>query len=537
MYRILVVDDEEIITDSLARLIRRELPQTDVYAAYSGYQAMDLLSRAGFDVVVSDIQMPGMSGLELLQSIRTLYPACRVIFLSGHDDFDYAYQALQYHAARYILKSESDDVLLGAVRECIADVERDARREELVLHARQERARCLPILRREYLSDLLAGPMPEPERLTEDFERLGVRLSIDQTFFLLAGRLDDSRRADDALEVDSVVQEYLSYAVVCETAAANPAFMLWLLQPREGMTPREALSCVRGSADGLQRVLNESLGASVSFVLDTAEVPLTKLTEQAMAMYHAMACLLDRGEKHAFVYLDYFRSCPARQEKESWRAQAQQHLQQVRRALESRAQAPVQDALTGLRLHLAPHLEEDDLDLTLVVNQMNVMLFQFLEERDLLDAMRDDGILRAFLDGPMAGTHRQQLERFECLCLRTVSVWETQQQNRSDSLVEAVDGYIRGHLCEELSLVILSEQVFLNPSYLSRRYKELTGVNVTDAITQARMDRACELLRDPGLKIWQVAEQVGYTSATHFNRVFRHQTGVTPQMWRERARS
>ena len=267
MYRVLVVDDEEIITDSLVRLLQRAIGDTlDVYPAYSGFQALDLLGRAGFDIVITDIQMPRLSGVELLKRIQRLYPACRVIFLSGHDDFEYAYQALQYHAARYVLKNEEDDVLLEAVRECIRDIDREAHREELIASARQQLAQSMPVLRREYLGELLAEPLPHRARLEADFRRLGVTLALDEPLFLLAARLDEPGGFEELLGLDALVRERLSYAVRCEMAAAKPSFMLWLMQSRD--EAGEGASRVRGMADMLQRTCAQTFSFTVSFVLD-----------------------------------------------------------------------------------------------------------------------------------------------------------------------------------------------------------------------------------------------------------------------------
>ena len=116
LYRILVVDDEELITDSLAGMLA-EAPQyeLDVYKAYSGSEALELLNEQQFDIVVSDICMPGISGIGLAQKIREKWPLCHVIFQTGYDDFQYAQRALRYGADDYILKPIKEEELLDAL--------------------------------------------------------------------------------------------------------------------------------------------------------------------------------------------------------------------------------------------------------------------------------------------------------------------------------------------------------------------------------------------------------------------------------------
>jgi YesN/AraC family two-component response regulator len=128
------VDDEAVITDSLARMFQANTRfALDVFTAYSAMDALELMrlpARApvqmqsgGIDIIITDIEMPGLSGVDLLKQIRARWPRCQVIFLTCHEEFEYAYQAVQYHAARYVFKNEGDEVLLDAVAECIAAIE------------------------------------------------------------------------------------------------------------------------------------------------------------------------------------------------------------------------------------------------------------------------------------------------------------------------------------------------------------------------------------------------------------------------------
>src|SRR5450756_1174096 len=102
MFRVLVVDDEAMIADGLhdELMLNAEL-DLDVYKAYSGRSALELLAMHRFDIVVTDIRMPGMDGMALLEKIRASWPECRVIFLTGHREFDYAYKAIQYKGLQY----------------------------------------------------------------------------------------------------------------------------------------------------------------------------------------------------------------------------------------------------------------------------------------------------------------------------------------------------------------------------------------------------------------------------------------------------
>ena len=95
MYRMLVVDDEPLIVNSLCSSIEQNF-DVELYRANSAFVAMDLLQKMRFDVVITDISMPVMSGLELLKWIRGIWPQCYVILLTAYDKFDYAYESMKY---------------------------------------------------------------------------------------------------------------------------------------------------------------------------------------------------------------------------------------------------------------------------------------------------------------------------------------------------------------------------------------------------------------------------------------------------------
>lgn len=421
MYRMLVVDDEEIITNSLVSLIQNTLDNVDVYPAYSGTEAIEYMSRAGFDLVLTDIQMPGMSGIELISRVREFYPQCRVIFLSGYDDFEYAYQAVQFHAERYILKNEGDEVILKTIRNTLEEIEAEAEKNEILNRAREHILRCAPVLKREIIWKMLHTAFAYPEKSDNSFVQLDIMIRAEEPVVLLAARIDDPAASDTPTAVDMVVRSFLEENLCCECCMAENSAIIWIIQAKAGASVQQAVSIVRGSAERLQRVCAQSLSGSVSFVLDTAPAEWNILLKRIEKIRSAMESFQESPGRMAFVYLDY------------------------------------------------------------------------LEQRT-----------------------------------------EGESGTRDDQLIRYVNRYIADHLHQDLSLVTLSEKVGLNPSYLSRRYKELTSQNLSDVITHQRLDRAKKLLEEDNQKINQIAEQVGYYSATNFIRVFKKTYCMTPQEWRSR---
>lgn len=120
MFRLLIVDDEELIVNGLydifSNLVDLDL---DIYKAYSGEEAIDWLNRTRIDIVLSDIRMPEIDGMQLLGEIKQNWPQYKVIFLTGYNEFEYIYEAIQYSNSSYILKNEDPEKVISAVKKSI----------------------------------------------------------------------------------------------------------------------------------------------------------------------------------------------------------------------------------------------------------------------------------------------------------------------------------------------------------------------------------------------------------------------------------
>lgn len=124
LYTVLVVDDESYIVGSVAALLQCQHQwNMEVYRAFSGEEALSILTTTRIDILLADIRMPGMSGLELVKRTRTLWPECMAMLLTAYDDFGSAYEAIHVGVKAFLLKTESDERLLEEVGRIVALLE------------------------------------------------------------------------------------------------------------------------------------------------------------------------------------------------------------------------------------------------------------------------------------------------------------------------------------------------------------------------------------------------------------------------------
>ncbi len=407
LYRILVVDDEELITDSLAGMLA-EAPQyeLDVYKAYSGSEALELLNEQQFDIVVSDICMPGISGIGLAQKIREKWPLCHVIFQTGYDDFQYAQQAIRQRVTHYILKSEGDEVLLAAIGECIRRLEEDARKQADLIRVQEENRVYKAMIRRKQIQNLFRFDQEKEENFSIDLKK---------PVFLLAGRSSEKMEEAVGLAVDEVLKEKIAYAVRSEMAWLDKKVIIWILQQEEKKDLPYAAAVVKGMAEGFCHVLRYRFGIAFSFVFQEKEIEWSQVAEKLERLRQIATNRLNPDKQLVMAGVEYFE-------------------------------------------------DAEESEKSFVNRLMNYM-------------------------------------------------WEN------------IDG--------DLSLCTLSDKLHLNPSYLSRRFKSLTGKNLTEAILELRVKKACELLKNTSLKISEIAPMVGYETAANFSKVFKKMMNITPREYRD----
>lgn len=157
---LLIVDDEYEILSWLEELFRYDFePKVDVYTANSAYAAIEMLNRVKFDVVLTDIRMPGMDGITLFQQIKSNWPRCKTIFLTGYPNFEEMYRIIKHKDVRYILKSEDDEVVMQTVRDALTELQEELEQEALLEKRQQDMEKYKGWIKREFMERLLKNEL------------------------------------------------------------------------------------------------------------------------------------------------------------------------------------------------------------------------------------------------------------------------------------------------------------------------------------------------------------------------------------------
>lgn len=522
MYRLIIADDEENIRNGMANSLPwREWGYEVAAVCASGQEVLDRMEDCRPDVVLSDIRMPGMDGVELMQRLSREYPQVKIVILSGYSDFKYLNMSIRSHVAEYLLKPTDID-----------DFEETFRRLKAAMdHERLRRAQITESVLRHFhvwLTAMLGGvATPEDtDRFLPMLTEAGIDLdNLQVAAFVLDGHGGDERPDQVAL-----------WRRVWEVTAALPAGplrrlsfllggedMVVLYSSGEEIAPGD----VRADIEAIQRAVRDGLRVTLSAgVSDLCTEPgmLPQAYEQANCSAKQSAFA---GQEAVYFFSQMQKERPA--------GMPYFDTEQVEKALLAQDYDALRAEIDRMLLPLAESLPEYR-----AVDQLCLSLLFHVSLWGLRYGIQMEEVLRAL------GAHYTDVYQSETLaakrdfvlaclfgCQQALAARRRSHSHAVKSVAMRVREYVDAEYCSNaLSLESVAAYVHKTPAYISRVFKNELGCNFSDYLTEKRMRLAAQLLTQPEGKVYRIAAQCGYADTSHFIRVFKRFYGVSPMEYR-----
>lgn len=470
MARVLIVDDEENIRRGLRSILEQaELGITAIHECADGQEAYAYLQKEPADLIIADIRMPHLDGLQLTRKLREeLHSLSPVIFLSGHDDFEYAVRAIQFQASAYLLKPVDIAELIGAVRTALQKI---------------HPARLLYDVCAAKMQGLLTGAEPEGWQY---FQQFGL---FRQLYTVTIAKLPPG-------DAHRILRRYQTHM--------HPSFTFMPLRHTA-----DRLLCLSAEPSGLPDELLRSERLSVSGVHQSAaELPLALREAVETEEYH---CILpDKRLCHTDL-AGRTRPAPPHE--------TIQTLKQLS-ALTPREICGTVDAL------FHPDLTKTA-EIRYFHDTERLIHDSILSQYDMF-SLGSASIRHMGLDA-----YREKLKEQLCRLngILTGSADESGAGRKHAAINQAI-AFIHENFGKDINMAVVANHVSLNYYYFSDMFKKQTGQSFVDYLKVLRVSRAKELLQNKSAKISWVSLQCGYEDSRQFSRVFKELTGVTPKDFR-----
>jgi Response regulator containing CheY-like receiver domain and AraC-type DNA-binding domain len=552
----MVVDDEVYVVESLYNfLVNVKHLELDVYKAYSAVEALDWINKANFDIVVTDIRMPEMDGLTMVNKIKSSWPQCRIIFLTGYNEFDYIYNAIKFEGVSYLLKSESYDKILEAIEKAVKVLDVERYDEEMIDKIKQQNKVALPFIRKEFILNVLKGSISIDNELYRFPADLQWPFKPEKPFMLVMACLE--HRVDKEPFIDKfrlfntiniIADTVLNDAYILFQVEIEPSSVIWLVQPRHYQDGTydiindehiwdESISFLDRAVETIQNTISEKLDVFVSFAIDNERGDLSSIFrryDELKQLSYIFFC----NSSSMLIHKEDFRGSVINSGNDKiyktlFRSYIR-NLEKLEYYLENGDEKEIVSWASGLGSIVKDCKNMPYSSFIELYLRTAAIVLNFINRHNLLDTLALKVSLYKLTNH---NEHSSWEEAFEYLTNVLIAISELKNMNRDQELIITnVKEYINDHLTDNLSLIQISGAVYYNPSYLSRLFKSKTGMNLFEYISDIRLKKAEELLLTTEIKVNEMALQIGFSSPNYFYQFFRRSKGITPQEYRDRYR-
>ncbi|KGE19303.1 response regulator [Paenibacillus wynnii] len=494
MLRIVIVDDEVLIREGLARMISKESDNFDIVGTYpDGRQVLDGLPELHFDVVITDIRMPQIDGLELIKRLKASHPHIRSILMSGFVEFNYAREAIRSSAVDYLLKPIDKEQLFELLYRLNVE-----RKQQLEKEAGYRSGLLLSLLHIEEPSTILMTGLTLPQPY---FTTFVLKESCQETVCFCA---DSLRQEKESLFDDIEVHKGLHVLIWYSERKLTSDEMKDIADLIMGEPPEHVQhlgsSCSYNDPSKLRQAYIEAKQACDAGIYSPKTFHYANIQEISKSGTVTTAPFSAFSESliHDLQILNVSGV-----------------MESVHKIF---SELRVQQAYSDQILHICHLIEE--------TASKELQEFKAVYKRVITHIRLQENI--------QSCTSFKEMENlFTSVFSSALNEIRTGRLEMSGTAVETVKRWITANYNQHAELNHLANIVFLTPSYLSKLFKQETGMTLTDYIIEIRIRKAKQLLKNsPDLKVHEIGSEVGYPDPAYFNKLFKRVVGVTPNEYK-----
>ena len=522
MYQILLLDDEPLALETVQSMVNwEELGIGHVLTAVSISAAKQILMNFRIDLVICDVEMPEMDGIEFAKWLSSAYPKTSVMMLTCHADFSFAQRAMQAGSLDYILKPVTEQALVEGVSRAIKKMEARHRMEvELYRWENSERVRKERYYT-ELVNSLFAGRAVSQNSEKNHQTEIQPDLPCRAVLVLIQKESEEKRLSTLGFNVCESARKLI-------VGGDEGGVALRLRRDRILVVVEDAATELSHLQDVCMTFIEE---CNRFFDCDVA-CCIAEACE-FRTLHEVCANLIDRIAESAVpcnaVYVveqnidstDDFRWEP--------------YLDEVNRMLEQHRIVEIADWVEQVLLDLTKEKLVGISKLRSLRRELMVLVVRHLQENGRqVDLLYSDDTFSLLQDRSLysIGQFMEWLRYVQDRLLEVMT-----DLHHEDDFVFRLKEYITMHIDEEMNRESLAKAVFLTPDYLSRMFKRRTGMGLNEYIVNRRIDLAKQLLAQTELPVGSIAVQLGYNSFSHFTKVFKQRVGVTPVKYRQGIRN
>lgn len=514
MYKVLIVDDETLILNGLKNLIDwQEIGLVIESSALNGEEALTKFIEKPVDIVVTDISMPKMNGLELIENIQKINSKVKFIILSGYDDFIYAKKAIKLGIENYILKPINEEELQATLQNIV--VKLNASADDLSIEEK----------RLQVLKDNILYRWSTNNISNYELEERALILGCDLSSAYYTSAIVTLDRADQDIERIQNAYKYLNRKICNSTECLffqdvenNINFIF------SGCDIEVLKSRIKLFFDNFLNDFKNNVNVPVFVTVGSIEKSYKNLYRSYSAAKKLQDYILIYGYDKAVYYYEKIRDIKNLSLDNSYTKEFNKIL--LNKDLEE-INYYIDNVFEKLR-------NSDNADPSYIQNTAILMILTInnvLKELNINSSNTREDFKDMLLKIVKLRTIEEIKQAIKDKCLEMIR--NIKENNNSTSpVIQQIISYIKNNYNKEISLKTLSQKFNINSSYLGQVFHKETGEQFSDYINRIRNEKAKEMLLNTNMKVNEIAESIGYSDTSYFYRKFKDFFGISPNAMR-----
>ena len=534
MYKALIVDDEPSARNGIRDCIDWSKYNIKVAGdADDGTTALKIIKKEKPDIILTDVKMSQMHGIELAKEVRALYPDTKIIFISGYDDVDYIKSALKLKAIDYVLKPIDLVELEEVIKKVVNIIEEEDRQNDIILGMEKKLIESVPLLRDKFLKTLVFGDIEETRLIEDRIEFLNLDLTMDGKYCIMIIDIDDQvqlfkgmKEKDQqliSLSVINISKELIKIYYNGYVIEKERGEFVCIIQANE----TSDLFDIEKVAEHIQITLGNKLDLSISIGIGKIVDNLSLLMNSYYNANKALAQKLFVGKNQIFTLEN---------DTETYNSDLNIDLkkeEKIKFLLKAGEKDEVINFINNMFNKLLDNRNLDIKQFQIICFQLIHITFSVLMELEI--TTNKNSINEGVLWNKLIET--ETLEDMKNIIVdhyKNVNMLLQENSNGSDNYtIQNIKSIIEEKYFENITVNDISKLVFLSTNYICMIFKRDTGTTINDYITRIRIEKAIEMLKDPGIKLYDICYAVGYSDPSYFSKVFKKYTGLSPKQYKE----
>lgn len=535
--KVFLVEDEMVIRNGIVKSINWEKEGYRLVGeASDGELAYPMILKEKPDILLTDIKMPFMDGLELSKLVKQELPDTKILIFSGYDEFEYAKEAIRIGVTEYLLKPVSSEQLLEVMRRISKQIEQDREEREMLRQYQEDMKENVERERQNFFSHVIRGEVSIGEAV-KNGKKYGMDLSAgfySIILFKIFSTPEENIVSEHIWKICEKIEtkvDEIPYAYYFQRGIDGWVFLL-TAESKEQMEERQKNLC-----DCLAEIMKNE--RKVEYFGGIGK-PVERIRNLGQSFRDAERIFAERFTRQSNQFLSGFEKMDVYKDDE-FQIKDLGDVGKSREMIEKFLNNGTKEELEEFMDTYFIRMKEDKLQSTLmrqyIIMDIYIVIMSFCEKIDAVnhDYQQETEKLKSTIQNMNSVSEIRSYITY--MLNQAIELRDSISKKRYADIIKAAEKMISEHyMSEEISLNSVADSVGMSPSYFSSVFSKESGKTFVEFLTETRMEKAKELLMCSALKTSEIGYEVGYKDPHYFSYIFKKTQGCSPKDYRARGK-